>query len=107
MLYKYALFNDGIPPSTGVTHLIREVDGRWEIVANLSRQGIPTQELVDQLNAAYDMAITVPAVKGQVRQVINDVRVVAGLPTMPIPPDPPKPPAGLNSMFGLNGRQER
>lgn len=96
-MHKYAVFNDGIPPSTGVTHLIREEQpGKWTIVATLPGE-VPWQDLVDQLNAAYDMANQDDI--EPVREVVDAVRTSAGLPVPPRMPAIPHPPVGL--MKGL------
>jgi len=78
-VYKYATFCDGNPPTKGVTHLIREVEpDRWEMVAVLPFPGFDYSDMIDQLNAAYDiLAGRVPS------------------PTPPTAPTAPKPPMGL------------
>jgi len=94
IFHKYAAFNDGIPPSTGVTHLIREEEpGKWTIVATLPNQE-SWKTLVDQLNHAYDLADT--TVDSTVREAVHDVaEAIRALPEPPVPPTPPKPPIGL------------
>jgi hypothetical protein len=93
-MYKYAAFNDGVPPSTGVTHIIREEQpGKWVIVASIQNQDA-WHDMIDQLNHAYDLA-EMPSFEEAAHEVIEAVRNAAEAPVPPIPPIPPKPPIGL------------
>lgn len=106
--YKYATFCDGNPPTTGTTHLIREIEpGRWEYCAALP-WAAGVNDLLHQLEAGR-LALAaaegesgdarVQAAKAAVRDMVQSVAVVAGIPVPPNMPQPPKPPIGL-----LNGQ---